>query len=408
MNVDRDVLIIGAGPAGSSLATHLGRQGFAVELCDRRSFPRPKPCGEFLSPQCAPHLRELGVAAPLLTRGMRLVHGLDLRGFGQRAAGAFLGLGATEPARLHGFGVRREVLDQHLLDAARAAGAHWSERTAFAGLLRDEGGRVRGAELVGPDGRRRVRARLTVAADGLRSPIADALGWRRPLAWLDRFALASHFAGVAAPAVGEVHLFDGGYFAATAVEDDLFSVNLVLDRAALRRRRGDWDDFVAERLALVPAFAARLAPGRRAGPWRGVGPLACTTLRQAAPGVALVGDAAGYVDPLTGEGIYFALWGARRLAGAITAALAAPAREDAELGAYARDRRREVGPRLRLARLLQRGLRHPLVCRQFLRACAALPALCDLLVTMTGDTIHPRDLLRPRTWLALRHRQGAA
>lgn len=406
MTVDRDVLIVGAGPAGSSLATHLARRGFAVELCDRRAFPRPKPCGEFLGPQCAPYLRELGVDDRLLARGMRLVHGLALHGFGQEAAGTFLDGPSTAPAPRHGFGIRREVLDQHLLDGARAAGVHCAERTTFAGLLTDASGRVLGASLCGPDGRRDMRARLTVAADGLRSPIAQALGWRRPLAWLDRFALTSHFANVTAQAVGEVHLFDGGYFAATAVDDGLFGVNLVLDRAALRCRRGDWDAFVAERLALVPAFAARLAPGRRVAPWRGTGPLACSTRRQIAPGVALVGDAAGYVDPLTGEGIYFALWGARRLATAVGAALAAPRHERAELAAYALDRRREIGPRLFLARLLQRGLCHPVVCRQFLRACAALPALCDLLVTMTGGTLHPRDLLRPGAWRALRCRSA--
>lgn len=406
---DCDVLILGAGPAGSALAAHLASAGFAVRLADRKAFPRPKPCGEFLSPQCGPLLTELGVDLPLRERGMRTVHGLHLHGFGRRAAGRFRALSPGQPARLAGFGVRREVLDWELLSAARAAGAEWLPRHAVHRLQRNAAGQVCGADLVDGAGVvHPVRARWVVGADGLRSTVARELGWHRPIPWLDRFALVAHFQDVALPEVGEVHLFPGGYFAATAVDAGLFSVNLVVDRAALRDRGGDWDDFVAERLRLAPAFATRVQGGTRIAPWRGVGPLAGTTVRQTAPGVALVGDAAGYVDPLTGEGVYFALWGARTLADSLAQALHRPAAGDAALRAWQRSRRRELGPRLLLARWLQRGLGHPWLLRTLLSACAAQPRLCDLLVTLTGDTIHPRDLLRPSLWRALLRRQDAA
>jgi flavin-dependent dehydrogenase len=407
MQPDCDVLVLGAGPAGSALAKALAGAGFAVLLADQKAFPRPKPCGEFLSPQCTPYLRALGVDEGLRRAGARHVHGMDLRGFGAHAHGRFLAVGGA--ATTAGCAVRREVLDQQLLDAARSAGARWLERHALDALVRDAGGTVCGAVLRTPDrGRRTVRARWVVGADGVHSRTARQLGVQRPLRWLDRFALVTRYAGVPPAPAAEVHMFPGGYFAATAVDGDRFHVNLVVDRRELRAHADGWDAFVAARLQETPAFAARLSGARRVEPWRGTGPLAFTTRRQTAPGAALVGDACGYVDPLTGEGIYFALFTARALAQALGSAFAAPARAGRAMAAYVRERRREVAPRLLLARLLQRGLRHPWIAARVLAVLEQRPALADLLITLTGDAAHPRDLLRPSFWCGLRRERASA
>lgn len=408
MTVACDVLVLGAGPAGSSLALRLARDGFAVALADRKAFPRPKPCGEFLSPACLPFLRECGVADALFADGMATTGAMRLHGFGRVAEGAFRPLLRPGAGR-HGFGVRREVLDHRLLEAAVQAGVRFLPRHEFRALQRDAGGRVHGAVLRDPDGASLLaEARLTIGADGVRSPVARALGVQRRLGWLDRFALTTHFEGVPQAPHAEVHFFDGGYFAATTVDRGLFGVNLLIDRNALRDHTpGDWDAFVDERLQRAPEFAERLAGTRRTGAWRGTGPLAFATSRQHAPGVALVGDACGYVDPMTGEGIYFALWGAARLAAAATDALREPADEGRALAAYARDRRREVGPRLWLSKLLQRGRPHAFVVRSLLGVMQRHPAVADLLITMTGDGAHPRDLLRPSFWRDFRRAEPA-
>jgi flavin-dependent dehydrogenase len=405
MNQDCDVLVLGAGPAGSALAWHLANAGHDVVLADKKTFPRPKPCGEFLSPACGPYLAELGVADELAQGGMAIVSGMTLHGFGRRAPGSFRAL--QQDHGRHGFGLRREVLDLSLLQAARQQGVRWLPRHEFAALLCSDDGAVRGALLGTPDrGRMPVRARFVVGADGVRSPVARALGVQRPLPWLDRFALTTHYQGVLEQPRAEVHFVPGGYFAATTVDQGLFGLNLLVDRAALRDRTGaDWDAFVAERLQHAPVLAARLAAATRVAPWRGIGPLAFTTRRQAGRGVALCGDACGYVDPLTGEGVYFALWGARALAATVTAALARPRGADALLRDYERQRAREIGPRLWLSKLLQHGLRHPFVVRSCLSLLAARADLADLVVTLTGDSVHPRDLLRPSFWRAFR---GAA
>ncbi|MBK8098528.1 MAG: FAD-dependent monooxygenase [Planctomycetes bacterium] len=400
MNVDCDVLILGAGPAGSALATALGAQGFSVWLCDRKDFPRDKACGEFLSPECEPYLRELGAFAALTAEGLHRVHGMRLFGFGRRAVGRFVTLPGRPTMPPHGFAVRRRIFDDLLLQNARRHDAvRWLPRHEFIDVLRDPDGRIRGARLRLQDrSERTVAARFVVGADGVRSPLARSLGLQRPTRWLDRFALVGHFTGVEPRPEAEVHLFPHGYFAATTVDDGTFALNLIVDRSTLRERDGDLDAFVAGHLAHTPELQQRLHGASRRRPWLGTGPLAFTTTRQVVPGAALCGDACGYVDPITGEGIYFALFTAQRLAAALTQAFHDPSHETTALRDYVRQRHRELAPRLALARLLQRGMKHPFVTRGFLSALQRWPRLCSLLVTMTGDSVHPRDLLRPAFW----------
>ncbi|MBL8730011.1 MAG: NAD(P)/FAD-dependent oxidoreductase [Planctomycetes bacterium] len=399
-----DVLVVGAGPAGSALANQLARAGFDVVLTDRKAFPREKPCGEFLSPECTPYLAALDLQEPLAALGPRLVRGMSLHGHGVQALGRFRPVGAHGATAASGFGIRRTRFDQLLLDAAVCAGVRWLPRHDCLALQRDQRGRVVGAELRDAAGAPQAwRARWVVGADGVHSRVARALGVQRPTPWLDQFALVAHYADVAPRATAEVHLFPGGFFAATTVDASVFSVNLIVPRRTLRDRgSADWDQFVAGHFDRAPAFGQRLAGSRRTTPWRGIGPLAYTTRRQVFAGAALVGDACGYVDPLTGEGIYFALFGARALAEALGAALHDPARAPVALAAYARRRRREVGPRLWAAAALQRALRHPWLVRAFLQRAARWPALADLMVTLTGDAVHPRDLLRPSFWRCFR------
>jgi flavin-dependent dehydrogenase len=399
-----DVLVIGAGPAGSALANQLARAGFDVRLADRKAFPREKPCGEFLSPECAPYLAQLGLREPLAALGPRLVRGMHLHGHGAQALGHFRAVGAHAATAAAGFGIRRTRFDQLLLDGAVQAGATWLPRHDFVALQRDDSGRVVGATLRDGGGSLHAcRARWVVGADGVHSRVARTLGVQRPTPWLDQFALVAHFDGVEPRATAEVHLFAGGFFAATTVDASLYSVNLVVPRRTLRARgTGDWDEFVAGHFDRAPAFGERLAGSRRTTPWRGIGPLAYTTRRQTFAGAALCGDACGYVDPLTGEGIYFALFGARALGSALTEAMHEPARAAAALDGYAVRRRREVGPRLWAAAALQRALRQPWLVRAFLQQAARWPSLADLVITLTGDSVHPRDLLRPSFWRSFR------
>jgi menaquinone-9 beta-reductase len=398
-----DVLVIGAGPAGSALALQLAQAGFTVAMVDRREFPRPKPCGEFLSPQCVPYLDQLGLGGLLDELGAHRVAGMRLSGYGTSTGGRFRQLPDRADIGRHGFGIRREVFDHRLVLAACAAGVEFLPRHEFVELTRTADV-VDGAVFRTADGQRVTRrARQVVGADGVHSRVARALGVQRRLHWLDQFALVAHFEGVAPRDTADVQLLPGGFFAATTVDQGLYSLNLVLPRRLLRERTAtDWDQFVQQHAALSPTIQARLQGAHRLQPWRGTGPFGFRTTTATVPGCALVGDAAGYVDPMTGEGIYFALFGARALGDAITAAMHAPSSAPAAMARYRRARAREFGPRLLASKLLQRAIRHPWLVRTFLRRLQGRPRWTDLLVTLTGDTIHPREFVRPSFWRAWR------
>ena len=131
----------------------------------------------------------------------------------------------------------------------------------------------------------------------------------------------------------------------------------------------------------------------------GIGPLARTTTEQIFEGGALVGDARGYVDPITGEGIYFALRGAEILADTLTPALHGRRCGREDIVSYNIRTSAELAPRIRLGKLLQRGLRHPWLVRRVLAILQARPRAMDALVSVTGDYVTPTRLLRPGLWL---------
>lgn len=394
-----DVAIVGGGPAGASLALRLGQAGLRVGVFEKKRFPRFKPCGEFMSPECVPILGELGVADDVSALGARRVAGMELHGYERRAEGRFVDVGRTPAPVSFGWAVRRERFDAVLLAAAAATdGVTVAERAEVAGLLRDRDGAVCGVRVREGSAQAEVHARCVIGADGLRSRVAADLGVQRPVPWLRRLALTTRYAGVPAKECAEVHLFPGGYFAATTVDDGLFTLNLVVDQSVARTHGGDWDAFLARHLALAPHLRDRLAGATRVDPVRGCGPLATTTTAQVADGVALLGDACGYVDPLTGEGMFFALRGAQILAPVLVEALQAGAVDGDSLRPYLRARQTEFGPRFWLAKLLQRGLRRPWLVARGLGLLAARPRLADLMVSVTGDYVPGRELLRPQVW----------
>jgi len=396
-----DVIVAGAGPAGSSLALRLAREGFSVALVEARVFPRPKPCGEFMSPEVLPILRELGVLDDVRALGARELRGLRVHRPHGSASGRYVAVGRAVAPFDHGFGVRRERFDHVLLRAALAGGGvELLEGWRAQRLVRGLDGEVLGLVARGPHGAERaLRAAFTVGADGLRSRVAGELTARRPRAWLDRLALVTRYRGPALGDQAEAFLLDDGFFALAPVDDGLVSLNLVVDRAAyLAEGRGP-EAFLEARLTSVPRLQECLRAAERVDPVRGLGPLSHRTRRQVFDGAALVGDACGYVDPITGEGIFLALRGSALLARPLAAALHARRTDAAALRDYARARRRELRPRELFGLALQRGLRHPRLVDAGLRLLGARPALADVLVSVTGDYVPLRELARPSLWL---------
>ncbi len=402
------VAIAGAGPAGAACAALLARQGVDVVLLDAQRFPRFKACGEFMSPQCIPLLEQLGVAHAVQRAGARAVRGMELVGHGKRARGHFVDIGRARAPVEHGWALRREVFDAQLVEHARNCGAQVFEGWRVKEVQRDIDGCVRGLWLRGPSGERRaLAAPWTIGADGLRSRVAAALGVQREDPSLRRIALTTRYRNVSTAPIAQAHFFEGGYFALAPVDQELVSVNLVLftqvyQRAALARD-ALFDAWVEQ----IPAVRDVLIPGERVEPVRGLGPLARSTSQQTFDGAALVGDACGYADPITGEGIYFALQGAASLVPPLLDALSAARTDRRALTPYLRARAREIAPRARICRWLAHALARPTFARALLGLVESRRGLADLAVSLSADYAHPTELLRPGVWLRA-WRQGAS
>lgn len=394
-----DVLVAGAGPAGAHTALRLARDGWRVALLDARTFPRAKPCGEFLSPACLPLLDDLGLLEGLRAAGATSVSGMNFSSPRRAASGRFRAFGRFDTSHGHGVGIRREVLDTLAVEAAAAAGIDVLQGWRVSRPTRADDGRVNGLEVTDPDGTRAtLPARFVVGADGLKSRIAKGMGWDLERTGPRRFAVVARFTGVPSDSEAEVHLVGRNYFAACPIDGGLFTANLVVDADELPGGAANLEPFFRAMVARSPRLAQLLEGAELAAPIEVCGPLRATRRQVHGPGLALVGDACGFVDPLTGEGLYFAMQGARYASEQLSLALADPAKEAKALRTYARSRRRDFGPRYALARLLQRGLRKDGVPDRVIGAFGRLPGLCDLVLGLTGDYVPPKALASPVLW----------
>lgn len=389
-----DVLVVGAGPAGSAVAVLLARAGHQVRLVDRAAFPRDKACSEYMSPEAVRILDRLGVVESLERAGAAPLQGTVVTAArGARLDGRFA-LAGRRPYRATGLSVSRRVLDHRLLLAARAAGVEVLERTAVEELLYD-GGAVGGVVLRGPDGRSAVRARLTIGADGLRSVVARRLGPRRHLP-PTRVAFVAHLDGVAdMEHSAELFVGTAGYVGLNPIGGGTTNVALVVPRARAGEARGRAEAFFLESVASFGPVARRIEQASVVRPVLATGPFSAWSGRVTADGAALVGDAADFFDPFTGEGIYSALRGAELLAAVASVALARPGivrRRD--LAPYRRARRRAFAGKWAIERLIGYGMVFP---RLFDRAVARLErrGLAHTLIGVTGDFVPARAVLNP-------------
>src|SRR6185295_371196 len=302
--VEAEVLVVGGGPAGSSVAFALTRAGVDVLVVDRARFPRPKPCAEYLSPEASRILADMGALDLVEQSGAAALSGIRVRApNGAVIAGDFIASHGFRGFRDRGLSVRREVLDAILLDCARDAGARVSEGVRVTGLVTGAADRVAGVTGLRDGATSELRARIVVGADGLRSVIARRLGVAHSLRWPRRLALVTHYANVDGVGEhGEMHVERDGYVGIADVGNGLTTVALVVPARRAREIGGNRASFLHKWLRGHAHLAPRFADAERATPVEATGPFASHSRRAWAPGAALVGDAADFFDPFTGEG----------------------------------------------------------------------------------------------------------
>jgi flavin-dependent dehydrogenase len=267
-NYDTDLLIVGGGPGGLATALHARRQGLSVIVVEPRESPIDKACGEGLMPAGLGELMSLGVDPA----GMPF-HGIAYISDHRRAEARF----RSGPGR----GVRRTTLHAGLAARAKEQDTDWI-RAKVTTVEQD----ARGVTAAG------VRAKWLVAADGLHSAVRRAVGIKATAGTPRRYGVRWHFRVPVWSEFVEVYWSRWGEAYVTPVEPDLVGV------AILSRGQPD--------LAWFPRLAEHLGRAGR-GPARGCGPLRQVVSRRVAGRVLLVGDAAGYEDALTGEGISLAV-----------------------------------------------------------------------------------------------------
>jgi flavin-dependent dehydrogenase len=387
----RDVLIVGAGPAGSVTAALLARAGWSVAVLERAHLPRPKPCGECLNPGAMSALRRVGLLDPVLALSPALLHGWEIRSGDIRAVADFPdGVG-------HGLGLPRDVLDAALVAAARESGTVVEEGVTVRRVSELATDGVRTLTTREPDGSPGARsARVVVGADGLRSVVARSIGAPRRLPKLRKVSLTLRVRGRRDPTDRGVVMIGDGVTVGVAPVDaaaTLWNLTLVLDATRARAAAG-------RSPALVLDSARRAGcdwlegPEVVAGPWAS-GPFDWPMRAVTADGIVLVGDAAGYYDPLTGQGIFRAVRSAELAASAIDSALRGGRVSSADFRGYALRHRAAFAAGGLVQHAVEQVVSRGSLRDRVVGSLAQRPSALGALLGVTGDGAPTRSLLRP-------------
>jgi menaquinone-9 beta-reductase len=387
-----DACVVGGGPAGALTAMLLARAGHEVILLERSPRWRWRACGVFASPAAVATLRSVGMSEGDIMRVARPVpamHVMSAGGVSFRLT--YGGSGNLEDSPV---GFDRSVLDPLLLELAAAAGAS-VHVGATAERLRLERNRAR-IDVTGTDPFD-VVARVAVGSDGLRSRVAAAAGVTRRPPLGPRAALTFHLADDnAARSDARMVVLDDGYVGLAPVPGGRVNVGIVLGRSwfARLRRSGGWPVARAILAGLPVPEDAALSQGEPLDRVAGVTPLGHAVGRRAGDSWLLVGDAAGFLDPFTGEGIHRAIVSATLAAESIDAVLGG--RPGAELAAYERGMRSRFATKDAVSRIVQGFLGRPTLFEYAARRLAARSAVRETMGLVIGDLAPAGRVLDPR------------
>ncbi len=382
MTETRAVVIVGGGPGGAMTALLSARAhpGLDLLVLDAAPAPQRKPCGEFLSPDGVRILNEAGVEAAVMATGAHPLFGLSLVSPLGAVRSDYHPVCGIAPFRPYGLGVRRDRFDAVLL-AAAAQRAEVRQGVRVVGMERR--GALWRLRLRDQGGERDLDTPLVIGADGRQSLVRRRAGLDAPPP-RQRFALVCRATGIAHGRHGEMHLGPLGQVGLAPLGGGEVNLNLLLAepaRSLLRHRPPA--TLMAAALRATESLRARTRSARL-GPLLATGSLPQRSTSVVGDGVALVGDAAGFCDPFTGEGMCLALQAAEALAVTL-GGLRARMPDRAALAGYARAYRRRFALRRSFAEGLQRCLGRRAIAERLVEVIGRQQALSRVLIAVTGD-----------------------
>jgi menaquinone-9 beta-reductase len=305
---DYDVIIAGGGPAGSSAAIHLGLRGARVLLVEQKKFPRPKLCGEFISPECTPHFERLGVAETMFAAGpARLSETVfySRQGKSVSVPSAWFGAGGVA------LGLSRAEMDERLLRRASAAGAEVLEDAQVADLLMERG-RAEGVLIKRAGVESAFRAPVTIDATGRARTLARRISKSQSQTKSHRPSLVAFKAHLldakVASGACEIYFYRGGYGGLSSIENGLSNFCFIASARVVRECGADPESVMREVVCQNRRAAQALEDAQACTPWLAVA-LEGFGRHTVTPtcGLLSIGDAASFIDPFTGSGMLMAL-----------------------------------------------------------------------------------------------------
>jgi menaquinone-9 beta-reductase len=399
---DADVIVVGAGPSGSTAAYYLAQSGLNVLLIEKSRFPRDKVCGDGLTPRAVKSLVAMGVdvseeAGWLRNKGLRVIGG-----------GMRLELDWPELSSWPGYGLvrTRASLDEQLARRAQAAGAKLLEGTTVTGPVLDSSGRIVGVETTDNTERARgssvtYRARVVVAADGNSSRLSVAMGLRkrddRPMG----VAVRTYYTS---PRHEDdyleswLELWDGdrllpGYGWIFGMGDGTSNVGLGMLNTSEAFGKTDYRELLKRWLRSMPEEWGYVEENRTE-PVRGAAlPMGFNRTPPYHKGLLLAGDAAGMVNPFNGEGIPYAMESGEILARVVAQALARPTRAETErvLRSYHTELQAAYGRYYTLGRIFVELIGRPKLMRYATSRGMNHPQLMRFALKLLANLTDPRD-----------------
>ena len=397
-----DVLILGGGPAGSTSGAMLAAAGIETVIVEGERFPRFH-VGESLLPHTLPLFDRLGVhdAVRSLPHTRRKDGASFVTHDGSRHVIYWFDE-ALPPAVPHAYQVRRDELDKALLDHARAQGAEVLEGW-HATTPKWDGRRLVGLVVRDPEGTEYLlRSRVFLDASGQTSFLASRMGWRFPYLRHRKVAAVSHFRGVRLPEGREagnitVALTEGGWFWLIPFADDTVSVGVVLDVERWRAHNGPEGLFAAA-VEATPEVERRLAGAERVIPFSAIQNFSYRVMQIGGDGFCMIGDAAGFLDPIFSTGVFIATTTGASAAQDVIEALARRNRVEAS----------DFGPTIALTRTLHRiffslirAYYDPHFLAFFFNPSNALQLQAAVVSLLAADVVRPGTWQRTARYRAL-------